>query len=369
MIENQLSLLGDFTDVRPDDVKEAIVKAQKKGVDVALDQNFQAAISHLLNEFKKREDRYSPNTLRRLESAWGCFSQWCLGEQRHPLPAAPDTVEKFLIHKADSVHRNTLSIYKWAISRVHRVAGCPDPSVDIFVEDQFKALVRKKVQSGESIKQASPFNEEHLEALVELWQSHPRVLERRNLALLGVAYESMLRAAELANIKLTDIELTGDGSAILTIPITKTNHSGEPDTCILSEAVVELVLDYAEAGSLDLSDDGYLFTGVSKHNKCTKPKIDKDTGEVLYKPITTKTVEGVFKAAWSILALDEQGVRPFTGHSARVGATQDLLRKGYNTLQIQQSGRWSSEVMVARYGRAIMAKEGAMAKSRDKSKG
>ncbi|MFI3273301.1 tyrosine-type recombinase/integrase [Vibrio sp.] len=368
MIENQLSLLGDFTDVRPDDVKTAIEKAQKKGVVVAEDQGFQAAINHLLNEFKKREDRYSPNTLRRLESAWGCFVEWCLDNKRHSLPASPDTTEKFMIYKAESVHRNTLSVYKWAISRVHRVSGCPDPCNDVFVEDRYKALIRGKVQSGEVIKQASPFNESHLNALVDKWKQHERVLERRNLALLAVAYESMLRAAELANIQLSDIELAGDGTAILTIPITKTNHSGEPDTCILSHDVVGLVMDYIEAGGLQLKQDGYLFTGISKHNKCTKPKVDKETKEPIHKPITTKTVEGIFNTAWSVLELGRQGVKPFTGHSARVGATQDLLRKGYNTLQIQQSGRWSSEVMVARYGRAILAREGAMAQSRVKTK-
>ncbi|MFW1480464.1 tyrosine-type recombinase/integrase, partial [Vibrio parahaemolyticus] len=94
----------------------------------------------------------------------------------------------------------------------------------------------------------------------------------------------------------------------------------------------------------------------------------KQTGEVMHKPITTKTVEGVFYSAWETLGLGRQGVKPFTAHSARVGAAQDLLRKGYNTLQIQQSGRWSSGTMVARYGRAILARDGAMAHSRVKTR-
>lgn len=358
MVENQLSLIGDFTDVRPDDVKEAVQKAQKKGVVVAESQQFQATFAHLLNEFKKREGRYSPNTLRRLESAWGCFVQWCLDNKLHSMPASPSTVEQFFIFKAEHVHRNTLNVYKWAISRVHKITGCPDPTKDIFVEDRIKEITRTKVQAGESIKQASPFNEQHLNRLVSKWMQHERVLNRRNIALLAVAYESMLRAQEVANIKLQDIELTGDGTAILTIPITKTNHSGEPDTCILSADVVGLVLDYLEPDERKLTDDGWLFAGVSKHNKSTSNA----------KPITTKTVEAVFKAAWVELELERQGVKCFTAHSARVGATQDLLKKGFNTLQIQQSGRWTSEVMVARYGRAILAKESAMAQSRTKQR-
>lgn len=362
--ENQLSLLDSFADIRPSDVKTAIEEAQKQGVDISEDETIQAAIRHLLNEFKKREDRYSPSTLRRLESAWGCFVDWCMDNKRHSLPASPDTVESFFIYKAEFVHRNTLSIYKWAISRVHKVSGCPDPCKDVFVEDRFKGLVRNKVKSGETVKQASPFNESHLNALVKKWKQHDRALERRNLALLSVAYETMLRSAEVANIKLSDIELVGDGTAVLTIPTTKTNHSGEPDTCILSNSVVEIILEYIKLGELDLQSNSYLFTGVSKHNKCTTPKKDKVTNEIIYKPITTKTVEGVFKTAWIELGLEEFGIKPFTGHSARVGATQDLLRKGYSTLQIQQSGRWSTEVMVYKYGRAIIANNAAMAQSR-----
>ena len=213
------------------------------------------------------------------------------------------------------------------------------------------------MQGGETIKQATPFNEQHLNKLIIQWMKHDRVLIRRNLSLLAVAYESMLREAEVANIKLCDICLTDDGSAILTIPITKTNHSGDPDSCILSYDVVSLIFDYLEKGNMKITDDGYLFAGISKHNKCIKNT----------KPISTKTVEGVFKSAWIELNLERQGIKPFTGHSARVGATQDLLRKGFNTLQIQQSGRWASEAMVVRYGRGILAKEGAMAQSRVKA--
>lgn len=364
--ENQLSLLGDFSGVRPDDVKSVVEIAQKKGVNVAEDPQFRAATEHLLNEFKKRKDRYSPETLRRLESAWGCFVEWCLSHQRHSLPATPDTVETFFVSRSKDLHRNTLAVYKWAISRVHRVAGCPDPCIDVFVDDRLKAIARTKVKEGESIKQATPFNEQHLIKLMSLWGKSDKVLVRRNLTMLAVAYESMLRGSELANIRVSDLIFEDDGTIILNIPITKTNHSGEPDACLLSHDVAELILDYAEMGKLDLSGEGYLFVGVSKHNVCVLPKTNKETNEQEHVSITTKTVGRVFNQAWKELDLARRGGKPFTMHSARVGAAQDLLSKGYSTLQIQQSGRWASPEMVARYCRAILARDGAMADSRIK---
>ncbi|MDE1480264.1 tyrosine-type recombinase/integrase [Xenorhabdus bovienii] len=368
MTENPLALPGNFSGTRPDDVKTAIQAAQQKGINVAEHAGFQALIAHLLKEFKKREARYAPNTLRRLESAWRGFVDWCVTNQRHSLPATPDTVEAFFIARAEALHRNALSVYRWAISRIHRVSGCPDPCQDVYVEDRLRAITRNKVRDGEAIKQASPFHEQHLLKLTALWYRSDKVLLRRNLALLAVAYESMLRAAELVNIRLQDLALAGDGTATLTIPITKTNHSGEPDTCVLSQEVVGLLMDYTEAGKLDMRGDGFLFVGVSKHNACLRPKADKETGQLQHKPITPKTVEGVFYTAWEVLELKRQNVVPFTAHSARVGAAQDLLKKGYNTLQIQQSGRWASGTMVVRYGRAILAREGAMAHSRIKTR-
>ncbi|MCG7500117.1 tyrosine-type recombinase/integrase [Vibrio sp. Of7-15] len=359
--EAPFPLLGNVS------VKSVVEVAHKQRARVAEEAQCRATTEQRLNEFNTRKDRYSPETLRRLESAWGCFVGWCVSHQCHSLPASPDTVEAFFVSRSTDLHRNTLSVYKWAISRIHRVAGCPDPCVDVFVGDRLKAIARTKAKEGEFITQASPFNEQHLTKLMSVWGESDKVLVRRNLAMLAVAYESMLRGAELANIRVSDLAFEDDGTIMLTIPITKTNHSGEPDACVLSHDVAELILDYAEMGNLDLSGEGYLFVGVSKYNVCMHPKANEDTGKLEHVPITTKTIRRVFNQAWEDLDLARRGGKPFTAHSARVGATQDLLRKGYSTLQIQQSGRWSSDVMVTRYGRGILARDGAMVLARKKS--
>lgn len=43
------------------------------------------------------------------------------------------------------------------------------------------------------------------------------------------------------------------------------------------------------------------------------------------------------------LDLERLGIPRWSGHSARVGASQDLAADGYNTLEIMQAGRWTSE--------------------------
>ncbi|QQM89223.1 hypothetical protein JIK52_31415 (plasmid) [Klebsiella variicola] len=56
--------------------------------------------------------------------------------------------------------------------------------------------------------------------------------------MLTLAYETLLRAAEVARVKLNHLTMKPDGSAVLTIPLTKTNVSGDPDVTILSRQAI-----------------------------------------------------------------------------------------------------------------------------------
>ena len=45
----------------------------------------------------------------------------------------------------------------------------------------------------------------------------------------------------------------------------------------------------------------------------------------------------------------EKDVAAFSGHSMRVGAAQDLLCAGYETIAIMRAGGWKSTKILARY--------------------
>ena len=360
-----LSNISDFSKLRPEHVHYAIMTARKYGATNEQAEQIQAAIAHLLEDFKKREERYADNSIRQLKTNWKRFLEWCIEHDYNALPAASETVELFLESKKSELHRNTLKGFAWAISKTHRITGCPDPMLDEVVRDKMVAILRKKVKKGERITQASPFHEHHLDKITVKWRHSPSLSLRRNLSILTTAYETMLRSHELANIKFGDLAYEGDGTAVLTIPITKSNHSGEPDTAILSREAVEIITEYLDMAQLDSSDpEAHLFVGISKHNTAFRPKKKNENNELIHKPLTTQTIEVVFNQAWAELNLGRMGIPTFTGHSARVGACQDLLREGYTILQVQQAGRWSTPAMVMRYGRGILAKEGAMALKR-----
>ena len=48
--------------------------------------------------------------------------------------------------------------------------------------------------------------------------------------------------------------------------------------------------------------------------------------------------------------LPPEVVEGLSGHSARVGAAQDMVAVGIELPAIQQAGRWKSSAMVSRYG-------------------
>jgi hypothetical protein len=52
-----------------------------------------------------------------------------------------------------------------------------------------------------------------------------------------------------------------------------------------------------------------------------------------------------------------------SGHSVRVGATQDLQSLNIDLASIMQSGRWKSSRMPMRYGEEILAARGGMARA------
>lgn len=349
----------DFDQLRPDGLSDLMSKGWLRGIRLENDPRIQAAMKRFQNEFRENEERYSPRTLLQLTCMWDQFAEWCTENNECYLPASIQVVKRYLSQRALDKHRNTVLLDKWSISRNHRECGCPDPTADQSVKDLMAALIRTKVIADESIEQASAMRECHIDDLVQIWGGSDQLADRRDLAMLVVAYESLLRSKELANIRIKHLQVKSDGSGLLTVPITKTNKSGEPDYVYLSRQAVRLIREYMAAAGRSLvvhpeRPDEALFGGLNRVGKSVKE----------IKVLTYTTIYKIFSRAWEALDLESIGIPRFSAHSARVGAAQDLAANGFNSLQIMMSGRWASEVMVGRYCRNIFAEEGAMAKMR-----
>jgi hypothetical protein len=70
-----------------------------------------------------------------------------------------------------------------------------------------------------------------------------------------------------------------------------------------------------------------------------------------------------FKRVAEFVGMTEEGRRQVSGHSIRVGATQDMLALNIDLASVMQAGRWKTTVMPMRYGEEIQAGRGGMART------
>lgn len=309
----------------------------------------QAKLHHF---FEHGHRTRTQNTWRALTSRWVKFESWCLTNKFTPLPASPEVVATFIEnHQASSY--TTLTQYAWAINVLHIECGLQSPINSKTVQDKRKEIRIEKLETGGlTQEQATPFRLHHLEQITEVFGESERLLDLRNLAFLNLAYESLLRESELLRIKVGHLKSTFDGDFVLSVPYTKSNKTGEEEVVSITPLGYRLVQRYIK--SAGLTKDNYLFQPIGRKHKVS----------IQTKPMNTRTVDRIFLWAFNNITndLNDRSVIPWSGHSARIGAAQDMLAAGYSTSQIQQSGRWKSPMMVLRYGKDILAKESAMAK-------
>ncbi len=79
--------------------------------------------------------------------------------------------------------------------------------------------------------------------------------------------------------------------------------------------------------------------------------------------IRPDAVARAFKAVAKYPKMPTQEVERVSGHSVRVGATQDLLALNIDLASVMRVGRWKTVRMPMRYGENVMAARGGMARA------
>src|SRR5271154_4675354 len=70
-----------------------------------------------------------------------------------------------------------------------------------------------------------------------------------------------------------------------------------------------------------------------------------------------------FKRVAKWIKMPDEEVAQVSGHSIRVGATQDLLALNIDLASVMQAGRWKTNRMPMRYGERVLAARGGMARA------
>ncbi|MCY4430180.1 MAG: tyrosine-type recombinase/integrase [Rhodospirillales bacterium] len=167
-----------------------------------------------------------------------------------------------------------------------------------------------------------------------------RLIDDRNRALLGVAHKPTLRRAELTALQVTDLFVEMPGDATLLVRRSKTDTEGRGEMGYLACDTVRLVRTWLERSGVT---EGRLFRSV---RKCG----------ALGERLDPSQVPRIFKEMACRAGLPAVLVEGLSGHSAQVGAAQDMIAAGIELPNILQAGRWKTTSMVNRYGERLLAR-------------
>ena len=286
---------------------------------------------------------FATNTLRAWKADWEVFTESCRVFRLKSLPASPKTVRAFVFECLGKGKKPaTVRRYVSTIGRAHRASGVLDPTRS---EDVKLALKEMGRNVSARQKQARGLVWGEIEAFLSI---EPRNLrDIRDRALVAVAYDTMCRREELVSLLVEDIAEASDGSGSILIRRSKTDTTGEGATAYLSPLTMRLLKEWVTKAEIK---QGAIFVRV--HGAA-------GVGD----PLTPQSVMAILRKVgqWIGLGKDEWG--KISGHSARVGAAQDLLALNISLASVMQAGRWSDTRMPIRYAERVLATRGGMAQA------
>ncbi|MYG53835.1 MAG: tyrosine-type recombinase/integrase [Rhodospirillaceae bacterium] len=290
---------------------------------------------------RETADALGGNTGRAVRSDLRIYAGWCAGESRRALPAAPETVAAFVDAMAEVRAPASVRRYVATIALAHRAVGAggtvASPPVKLALKRMHQTNGRRQVQA---LGLTWPLRVRMLEAAGD------RLIDDRNCALLAIAYDAMLRRSELTALQVSDLLEEVGGHGTLLVRRSKTDGEGQGEIVWVGPDSLRLVRRWRKRSGVE---DGFLFRSLDK-------------GGTVLGALPPGQVARIFKRMARRAGLPEAVVRRLSGHSARVGAAQDMIAAGIELPAILQAGRWKSASMVNRYGERLLAKRSAAAK-------
>jgi integrase/recombinase XerD len=234
-------------------------------------------------------------------------------------------VAAFLGEEAQGMSISTVKRRIEAIKFAHRMSDVPSPASHSEVRLALRRAARSKRQRPE---QALGLTGNLLEKMLAACGSD--LDEMRDAALVSVGYDTLCRSAELVAMRVE--HLSADNTTIL-VPHSKADPFGVGRIAYLSPATIERLNRWLDAACIC---DGPLFRGLH-------------TAKVSSRPLTTPSVRRIIKRVAPRSGLAGEVTKRLSGHSMRVGAAQDMMLAGVETIGIMQAGGWKTVDVVARY--------------------
>ena len=165
---------------------------------------------HLAVYFEAARGAFSHNTERALRADAEIFASWCRQHVLAALPASAATVVAFIDDMARVKAPATVRRYVSSIATLHKALRQTNPLESTVVKLALQRMHRLRGRRQAQVQGLTwPLRNRMLEAAGD------RLIDVRNRALLGVAYDTMLRRSELVSLEVSDLLVEVDGSATL----------------------------------------------------------------------------------------------------------------------------------------------------------
>jgi integrase len=311
------------------------------------------AVLHIRQWWERAQRVYPPNTRKAWAHDWNSFIGFCASRDLTSLPARPDTVAAYVVFcRETSKKPASVRRYLSTIALAHRIAKVVNPCEDEVVQLELKALtnavsVRQRQARGLGWVDIQKFLETAGESL-------PATRER---ALLCVAYDTMARRSELVAFDLEEFNFLLDGTGRVLIRRSKTDQAGEGNSAYLSRTTVRYLKRWLDTAGIK---QGAVFRRVI--GRGTAKDLPDGQGRIGER-LNVDAIAQAFKRVAKWIKLPASEVAQVSGHSIRVGATQDLLALNIDLASVMQAGRWKTNRMPMRYGEHVLAARGGMARA------
>ena len=300
------------------------------------------ALAELLEHcVRAARSAFSSNTERAMKSDLGIYDAWCGKRGERALPARPETIAAFVDAMAEVRAPATVRRYVASIAVAHRAMGQFETLKSPLIRLALQRMHRRKGRRQEQAHGLTwPLRQRLVAAAGE------RLIDDRNRALLAVAYDTLLRRAELTSLQVPDLLEEMGKEATLLVRSSKTDGEARGEIVWVGSDSLRLVRAWLDRGGIAA---GLLFRSVGNGGR---------VGD----GFPPGQVPRIFKAMARKAGLPETVVEGLSGHSARVGAAQDMIAAGIELPAILQAGRWKSTAMVNRYGERLLARRSGAAR-------
>lgn len=279
-------------------------------------------------EFKRLEGAYAPATMRSYYTDVEIYVAWCQHSGERPFPATVRTVCAFLEAQAPALAPSTVRRRLYAIRKAHRLLDIADPTHHEDINLTLRRVRRAKLNRP---KQATGMTRDYLDRFLAVQPDTPWGL--RNRAMLSLGYDLLTRRSELIALQTDDLSWRADGTLRVLIRRGKADPFGQGRIAFTSKRSADLINAWLDWRGIAIRP---LFCPIYQ-------------GKAINRDLSDTTVKRLIKTTAKSAGLDDFVADGFSGHSMRVGAAQDLLCAGHDTVSIMRAGGWKSINVLARY--------------------